>query len=126
MTIFAIIPIFTVAAGLLIWGISYVVALNNDLAKARENEILNREIMRKQEEDLKVANKRSQEQQTGAAYDVELEMLIQNKRLKDALEYIEERRRLAFEQGNHPREDMYRRYRENIEYELRDRSQDGF
>jgi hypothetical protein len=116
--------IFT--AILIVAGTSHLMALNSDLAKAKENEILSREIMRKQEAEEEIAKKKASKARAEAAYDAELEMLIRKKRHADALEYIDERLRLAFEQGNQAREDMYKRYRTSIEFEMRDRSQDGF
>ncbi|MEZ5336742.1 MAG: hypothetical protein R3F46_00625 [bacterium] len=115
-----------IVGSLLAWGVTYLVNLNNDLARARENEILNRDIMKRQAEEIAKSQKRHLEERAGAAYDRELELLIGKQRYEDALEYIEERSRLAFEQGNTDREHMYRRYRENLEFEMRDRSQDGF
>lgn len=99
---------------------------NNELAKARENEILNRELMAKLEAEAEAERLKKEREMIAGSQDPELQMLIEKKRWQDALEYIDERRRLAFEQGNTEREEMYRRYRENIEFETRDRSQDGF
>lgn len=125
-SLFIVLPVMLILGGLLGWGINYIIGLNNDLAKQKENEILAREIMARQAEDEAKVQKRALEERVGAAYDEELERLIKAQRYDDALGYIDERRRLAFEQGNTAREDMYRRYRENIEFETRDRSQEGF
>ena len=100
---------------------SRLITLNNDLAKAKENEILNRELMRKQVEEAQQNLDNARQGSTNAAYDRELNLLIQNKRLEDAIEYIDERRRLAFEQGNIQREDMYMRYRRDLENEIAER-----
>lgn len=121
-----LVPLVIFTAILIVSVTSHIMSLNNDLAKAKENEILSREIMRKQEAEEEIARKKASKARAEAAYDAELELLITNKRLDDALEYINERLRLAFEQGNQAREDMYKRYRTSIEFELRDRSQDGF
>ena len=126
MFIFLLIPVFLIAGGLLAWGVSYLVNMNNELARARENEILNRDIMKRQAEEIAKSQKRHLEEHAGAVYDREVELLIEKKRYEYALDYIEERSRLAFEQGSAERENMYRRYRENLEFEMRDRSQDGF
>ena len=126
MFIFLLIPVFLIAGGLLAWGVSYLVNMNNELARARENEILNRDIMKRQAEEIAKSQKRHLEEHAGAVYDREVELLIEKKRYEYALDYIEERSHVAFEQGSAERENMYRRYRENLEFEMRDRSQDGF
>lgn len=105
---------------------SYLYKINSELAKAKENEILNREFSKRLEEDMRLEKLKQEKLAVNSTIDKELELLIEKKRWEDALEYIEERRRLAFEQGNDAREDMYRRYREHIAFETRDRSQDGF
>ena len=91
---------------------------NNELAQGMENEIRNREIMARQVEEHANDNQRAMEDAYGLAYDQELELLLHHQRFEDALGYIEERRRLAFEQGDSAREELYERTRRSIEAEL--------
>ena len=101
-----------------------LIELNNDLARARENEILNREIMRKQVQEAEENLLSARQSNPNAAYDRELTLLLDNKRFEDAIEYIDERMRLAFEQGNLDREDMYIRYRRDIQRQILERDSD--
>ena len=113
-----VIPAMLVAAYLILSGISYLVNANSELARASKFQQDNKRLMEMvDDEKTNVPNPFKNKQ---GAYDKELESLVTKKRFDDALTYIDERTRLAFEQGNTDREEMYRRYKISIEQEKRE------
>lgn len=116
--IFLLVPAAAFGGLILASILTKIFTRNSELAQGMENEIRNREIMARQIREHEQEKHRAMEDAYGLAYDEELELLLRHQRFEDALGYIEERKRLAFEMGDSSREELYERTKRSIEAEL--------
>ena len=73
---FLVVPLLVTLAVILLVALMKLFKLNSELAKARENEILNRDLLEKMEMDLESERKTREKMAIESARDLELEMLI--------------------------------------------------